>query len=248
MNVEFVSANPTGPLHVGHGRQAALGDAISSLLVADRLAGLARVLLQRRRGADREPRAQRAGARAPSSPGRPCSLPEGGYHGEYIREIAAALRRRERGRRERRRSRRGATFRRARAAQGAGPRPAGVRREVRRLLPRVVALRRRPGRRDGARGSSRRATRTRRTARSGCARPTSATTRTASCARATATFTYFVPDVAYHVTKWERGFKRAINVQGADHHSTVTRVRDRAAGARHRDPQGLSRTTCCTRW
>ena len=38
-------------------------------------------------------------------------------------------------------------------------------------------------------------------------------------------FTYFVPDVAYHVTKWERGFARAINVQGADHHSTVTRVR-----------------------
>jgi arginyl-tRNA synthetase len=40
-----------------------------------------------------------------------------------------------------------------------------------------------------------------------------------------ATYTYFVPDVAYHVTKWERGFTRAINVQGSDHHSTVTRVR-----------------------
>jgi arginyl-tRNA synthetase len=39
------------------------------------------------------------------------------------------------------------------------------------------------------------------------------------------TFTYFLPDVAYHITKWERGFGRAINVQGADHHSTVTRVR-----------------------
>jgi arginyl-tRNA synthetase len=39
------------------------------------------------------------------------------------------------------------------------------------------------------------------------------------------TYTYFVPDVAYHVTKWERGFTRAVNVQGADHHSTVTRVR-----------------------
>src|SRR5439155_11859149 len=38
-------------------------------------------------------------------------------------------------------------------------------------------------------------------------------------------YTYFVPDVAYHITKWERGFTRAINVQGADHHSTVTRVR-----------------------
>jgi arginyl-tRNA synthetase len=39
------------------------------------------------------------------------------------------------------------------------------------------------------------------------------------------TYTYFVPDVAYHVTKWQRGFTRAVNVQGADHHSTVTRVR-----------------------
>src|SRR5690606_29458798 len=38
-------------------------------------------------------------------------------------------------------------------------------------------------------------------------------------------YTYFVPDVAYPVTKWERGFHRAINVQGADHHSTTTRVR-----------------------
>src|SRR6185312_1409266 len=38
-------------------------------------------------------------------------------------------------------------------------------------------------------------------------------------------YTYFLPDVAYHVTKWQRGFRRAIDVQGADHHSTVTRVR-----------------------
>lgn len=38
-------------------------------------------------------------------------------------------------------------------------------------------------------------------------------------------YTYFVPDVAYHVSKWERGFHRAINVQGSDHHSTVHRVR-----------------------
>jgi arginyl-tRNA synthetase len=38
-------------------------------------------------------------------------------------------------------------------------------------------------------------------------------------------YTYFVPDVAYHVTKWERGYTQVINVQGSDHHSTVTRVR-----------------------
>src|SRR5690606_9892233 len=36
--------------------------------------------------------------------------------------------------------------------------------------------------------------------------------------------TYFLPDVAYHLTKWERGFTRAINVQGSDHHGTTTRV------------------------
>ena len=38
-------------------------------------------------------------------------------------------------------------------------------------------------------------------------------------------YTYFVPDVAYHVTKWERGYPRAINVPGSDHHGTITRVR-----------------------
>jgi arginyl-tRNA synthetase len=38
-------------------------------------------------------------------------------------------------------------------------------------------------------------------------------------------YTYFVPDVAYHVTKWQRGFSRAINIQGSDHHGTVARVR-----------------------
>src|SRR3546814_17580019 len=38
-------------------------------------------------------------------------------------------------------------------------------------------------------------------------------------------YTYFVPDVAYHVAKWERGFHRAINIQGTDHHGTIARVR-----------------------
>jgi len=38
-------------------------------------------------------------------------------------------------------------------------------------------------------------------------------------------YTYFVPDVAYHLDKWRRGFERVINEQGSDHHSTITRVR-----------------------
>ena len=43
--------------------------------------------------------------------------------------------------------------------------------------------------------------------------------------RADGSFTYFVPDIAYHLTKWERGFRRVVNEQGADHHSTIVRVR-----------------------
>jgi len=52
------------------------------------------------------------------------------------------------------------------------------------------------------------------------------------------TFTYFVPDIAYHVTKWRRGYTRAINVQGADHHSTVTRVRAGLQALRIGIPEG----------
>jgi arginyl-tRNA synthetase len=61
-------------------------------------------------------------------------------------------------------------------------------------------------------------------------------------------YTYFVPDVAYHVTKWERGFARAINVQGSDHHGTVARVRAglQAAGlAPQRRAPFHSTTTWC---
>ena len=44
-------------------------------------------------------------------------------------------------------------------------------------------------------------------------------------------YTYFVPDVAYHLAKFERGFDRAINIQGSDHHGTVARVRIGLQGA-----------------
>jgi arginyl-tRNA synthetase len=61
------------------------------------------------------------------------------------------------------------------------------------------------------------------------------------------TYTYFVPDVAYHINKFERGFTKVINVQGTDHHGTIARVRAglQAAGwaSRRATP-----TTCCTRW
>lgn len=51
-------------------------------------------------------------------------------------------------------------------------------------------------------------------------------------------YTYFVPDVAYHHNKWERGYKRVINEQGADHHSTITRVRAGLQGLDEGIPEG----------
>jgi arginyl-tRNA synthetase len=52
------------------------------------------------------------------------------------------------------------------------------------------------------------------------------------------TYTYFVPDMAYHITKWERGFERVINIQGMDHHGTIARVRAGLQAADRGIPQG----------
>ena len=52
------------------------------------------------------------------------------------------------------------------------------------------------------------------------------------------TYTYFVPDVAYHITKWERGFEQVVNIQGTDHHGTIARVRAGLQAANVGIPQG----------
>jgi arginyl-tRNA synthetase len=52
------------------------------------------------------------------------------------------------------------------------------------------------------------------------------------------TFTYFVPDVAYHIAKWERGFTKVVNIQGMDHHGTIARVRAGLQAANVGIPQG----------
>ncbi|MFM8301405.1 MAG: arginine--tRNA ligase, partial [Gemmatimonadota bacterium] len=86
--VEFVSANPTGPLHVGHGRQAALGDAISSLLGSQGWT-VTREFYYNDGGVQIANLALSVQARLRERAGDALVIPEGGYHGEYIREIAA---------------------------------------------------------------------------------------------------------------------------------------------------------------
>ena len=82
INVEFVSANPTGPLHIGHTRWAALGDAIARLLDASG-ANVAREFYINDAGAQME---RFAGSIVASAKGEP--TPEGGYAGSYIADIA----------------------------------------------------------------------------------------------------------------------------------------------------------------
>src|SRR6185437_14275692 len=87
VNVEFVSANPTGPLHVDHGRQAALGDAISALLGATGWR-VTREFYYNDAGGQIANLALSVQARVRELGGIPGELPEGGYHGEYIRDLA----------------------------------------------------------------------------------------------------------------------------------------------------------------
>src|SRR5574341_27033 len=86
INIEFVSANPTGPLHVGHGRGAALGDGIAALLEWTGWS-VTREFYVNDAGTQIERMAQSLWARVQQCAGRSADIPEGGYHGEYLTEL-----------------------------------------------------------------------------------------------------------------------------------------------------------------
>ncbi len=94
INVEFVSANPTGPLHVGHGRGAALGDGIAALLEWTGWA-VTREFYVNDAGTQIDRMARSLWARVQQAAGRPGTIPEGGYHGEYLNELAATILKKE---------------------------------------------------------------------------------------------------------------------------------------------------------
>jgi arginyl-tRNA synthetase len=90
VNIEFVSANPTGPLHVGHGRGAALGDAIASLYEWTGHA-VTREFYINDAGVQIDRLAESLWARVRQEAGQEAEIPEGGYHGEYLRENARQI-------------------------------------------------------------------------------------------------------------------------------------------------------------
>lgn len=90
VQVEFVSANPTGPLHVGHGRGAALGDAIAGLLQAVGFR-VEREYYINDAGSQMRLLGESVWARVREAQGKPVHFPDNGYHGEYVRELAAEV-------------------------------------------------------------------------------------------------------------------------------------------------------------
>ncbi len=232
--VEFVSANPTGPLHVGHGRQAALGDAIASLLESQGY-DVAREFYYNDAGAQIQNLALSVRARAQQLLGEHAQFPEDGYHGEYIRELAQ------------------------RYLDEVGKDLSDIE-SIRRFA--VAALRDEQDRDLKAFGvkfdryylesslytDGRVDTTVRRLIESGATyeREGALWLRTTAYGddkdrvmrKSDGGYTYFVPDVAYHITKYERGFTKAINIQGSDHHGTVARVRAGLQAAGIGIPQG----------
>ena len=238
VNVEFVSANPTGPLHVGHGRQAALGDAIASLLAQAGWA-VTREFYYNDGGGQIERLCDSVYGRMMDAP-----LAEDLYHGEYVKDVAAAFV-------AARAQERTTSIEAARESMStAWSGDAGLRDDVRQFA--VAALRAEQDADLKAFGvkfdvyylesSLYTEGRVEETMRE-LVNAGHAFEQDGALWLRTTDFgddkdrvmrrspekggepTYFVPDVAYHVTKWQRGFARAIDVQGADHHSTVTRVR-----------------------
>ncbi len=225
--VEFVSANPTGPLHHGHGRQAALGDAISTLLEWTGWS-VHREFYYNDAGTQMEMLAASVWARYQQLLGLEAEIPENGYRGEYVLEVARAFLEKEGERLRGDESPEALARMRHFAAEvlrGEQDRDledfrvffdehfleSSLYTEGR--VEATVAALRDTGlvyEKDGAVWLE--------TTKFGDQKDR-------VMIRSDGNPTYFLPDVAYHVTKWERGFHHVINVQGSDHHSTVDRVR-----------------------
>lgn len=225
--VEFVSANPTGPLHIGHGRQAALGDAVSELLA---WAGwrVHREFYYNDAGEQIMRLARSVWVRYQQETGADVEFPPDGYHGEYVRELARELigQHGERWKGDESPAaldemRRFAVAR-LRAEQNRDLEGFGVRFDEFFLESSLYAS----GRVEETIGRLRETGYVYEHDGAVWLRTTAfGDDKDRVMVKSTGNPTYFLPDVAYHLAKWERGYRRAINVQGADHHGTVARVR-----------------------
>jgi arginyl-tRNA synthetase len=243
--VEFVSANPTGPLHVGHGRQAALGDAICNLYQSQGWE-VYREFYYNDAGVQIATLATSTQLRAKGfKPGDP-EWPEQAYNGEYIADIAADFLA-------------GKTVQsddRSFTASGDVEALDDIRlfavaylRHEQDLDLQAFAVRfdnyylesslYLSGRVDAVVQKLQQAGQTYEQDGALWLKTTTyGDDKDRVMRKGDGSYTYFVPDVAYHITKWERGFEKVVNIQGTDHHGTIARVRAGLQAAGVGIPQG----------
>ena len=232
MLVEFVSANPTGPLHVGHARQAALGDAICNLFETQGWQ-VSREFYYNDAGVQIATLASSVQARLRGLKPGDADWPEAAYNGEYIADIAADFLAKKTVRADDRTytasgdpedldSIRQFAVAYLRHEQDLDLQAFGVRFDHYFLESSLYSS----GRVDDA---VQRLIASGKTHEEGGALWLRTTEygddKDRVMRKSDGGYTYFVPDVAYHVNKYERGFHKAINIQGGDHHGTIARVR-----------------------
>jgi arginyl-tRNA synthetase len=240
--VEFVSANPTGPLHLGHARQAAIGDALANLLASQGWQ-VTREFYYNDAGVQIANLALSVQARARELRGEPVAFPDAGYRGDYIVDIARDYLDRKT----------------VAARDGAPVTASGDIGDLEAIRHFAVAYLRREqdadlaalgvefdsyflesslysnGKVESTVDSMVRSgmtyeadgalwLKTTEIGIAGHGGPP-ADDKDRVMRKSDGSYTYFVPDVAYHVTKFERGYEKVINVQGTDHYGTIARVR-----------------------
>ena len=230
--VEFVSANPTGPLHVGHGRQAALGDAICNLFVTQGVR-VFREFYYNDAGVQIHTLATSTQARAKGIKPGDAAWPELAYNGDYIADIAADFMAKKTVKSDDRQftasgdiedmdSIRQFAVAYLRREQDLDLQAFSVRFDNYYLESSLYSS----GRVDAAVAKLRVAGKTYEHDGALWLKSTDyGDDKDRVMKKSDGSYTYFVPDVAYHLAKWERGFSRAINIQGMDHHGTIARVR-----------------------
>ena len=230
VQVEFVSANPTGPLHVGHGRQAALGDALASLIEAqgDKVT---REFYYNDAGAQIQNLALSVQARKRGIKPGDAGWPKDGYAGEYIQDIAAAYQ----GSVDDLDAIRTFAVAYLRNEQDIDLREFGVKFDVYYLESSLYA----DGKVDAVVKGLTESGKTYEKDGALWLRTTDyGDDKDRVVRKSDGTYTYFVPDVAYHLTKWRRGFVKVVNVQGSDHFGTTARVRAGLQALNTGIPQG----------
>ena len=245
VQVEFVSANPTGPLHVGHGRGAAIGDSLGRLLTATGWS-VQREFYYNDAGQQINNLALSVQARAKGKGPEDPEWPVDGYRGEYIQDVATAYQAGDTVHAADRTITADGDLNNLDAIQAFSV--ACLRREQDQDLRSFSVLFDRYFLESSLYESGAVETTVRALEDNGHTYEDQEalwlkTTdfgddKDRVMRKRDGGYTYFVPDVAYHHDKWQRGFERVINEQGADHHSTITRVRAGLQGLDVSIPKG----------